>query len=84
MKVAIMTGDSRGIGAAVAERLAGDGFTVVISYSASAAPAEALARDIEAKGGRQVRCQCSRRAARVFDAAWRSAGSMCSPTMPVS
>jgi len=79
-----VTGASRGIGAAVAERLAGDGFTVVINYSATAAPADALARDIEAKGGRQGRCQCSRRGARVFDAASRSAGSMCSPTMPGS
>jgi 3-oxoacyl-[acyl-carrier protein] reductase len=76
-----VTGASRGIGAAVAERLAGDGFTVVINYSASAAPADALARDIEAKGGRQGRCQCPPRGARAFDAAWRSAGSMYSSTM---
>ena len=53
-KVTIVTGASRGIGAAVAERLARDGFTVVINYSSDAAPAEALARKIEDKGGRAL------------------------------
>ena len=53
-KVAIVTGASRGIGAAVAERLAGDGFTVVINYSSDVRSAETLAREIEGKGGRAL------------------------------
>ena len=41
-KVAIITGASGGIGGAIAERLARDGFTVIVHYAGNAAPAELL------------------------------------------
>ncbi|CAN5402720.1 SDR family oxidoreductase [soil metagenome] len=53
-KVAIVTGASRGIGAAIAERLGRDGFTVIVNYSGNAALAEAVVGRIEAAGGKAL------------------------------
>src|SRR5258706_5738280 len=56
-KVALVTGGSRGIGAAIAKRLAKDGASVAITYAKDANAASAVVKAIEREGGKAVAIQ---------------------------
>ena len=53
-KVALVTGGSRGIGAAIARRLAHEGATVALTYVTATDLAQAMAKQIDADGGRAM------------------------------
>ena len=56
-KAALVTGGSRGLGAAIAKRLAADGASVAITYAKDAGAAAAVVKAIEASGGKAVAIQ---------------------------
>src|ERR1700753_1133738 len=68
-KVALVTGGSRGIGAAIAKRLAAEGASVAITYAKDANSASAVVKAIEAAGGKSVAIQADAAAPEAVQAA---------------
>ncbi len=68
-KVALVTGGSRGIGAAIAKRLAADGASVAITYAKDSNAASTVVKAIEGAGGKAVAIQADAADAKAIAAA---------------
>ncbi len=68
-KAALITGGSRGIGAAIAKRLAADGARVAITYARDANAASAVVKAIEAAGGKALAIKADAADTKAFQAA---------------
>jgi 3-oxoacyl-[acyl-carrier protein] reductase len=68
-KIALITGGSRGIGAAIAKRLAADGAAVAITYAKDANAASAVVKAIEQSGGKAIAIQADAAKAEAVKAA---------------
>ena len=58
-KIAVVTGASKGIGAAIAKQLAGEGAAVVVNYSSSKTDADKVVGEITAQGGKAIAVQAN-------------------------
>ncbi len=68
-KIALVTGGSRGIGAAIAKRLAADGANVAITYTKGADAAASVVEEIERAGGKAIAIQADAADAGAVEAA---------------